>query len=98
DAPDATTFGPPVERRASGRDVYVYFDNDVKTHAPFDAMKLTHLLALGPPAPSRPVMSPRPVEAVRTSWSAWKTNHRPAVTVAKPVRRAKKKTNEANNP
>jgi uncharacterized protein YecE (DUF72 family) len=26
--------------RASGRDVYVYFDNDMKTHAPFDAMRL----------------------------------------------------------
>ena len=78
DAPDATTCGPPAERRVAGRDVYVYFDNDVKTHAPFDAMKLTHLLALGPPAPSRPVMSPRPVETVRTSWSGWKTNHRPA--------------------
>ena len=78
DAPDATTYGPPAERRVAGRDVYVYFDNDVKTHAPFDAMKLTHLLALGPPAPSRPVMSPRPVETVRTSWSGWKTNHRPA--------------------
>jgi hypothetical protein len=24
----------------SGRDVYVYFDNDVKTHAPFDALRL----------------------------------------------------------
>ena len=26
--------------RASGRDVYAYFDNDVKVHAPFDAMRL----------------------------------------------------------
>ena len=26
--------------RASGRDVYVYFDNDVKVHAPYDAMRL----------------------------------------------------------
>jgi uncharacterized protein YecE (DUF72 family) len=26
--------------RASGRDVYVYFDNDIKVHAPFDAMRL----------------------------------------------------------
>jgi uncharacterized protein YecE (DUF72 family) len=24
----------------SGRDVYVYFDNDLKTHAPFDALRL----------------------------------------------------------
>lgn len=28
-----------------GRDVYVYFDNDVKVHAPHDAMRLKQLLA-----------------------------------------------------
>jgi len=28
-------------RRASRRDVYVYFDNDAKVHAPFDAMRLS---------------------------------------------------------
>lgn len=33
--------------RAS-RDVYVYFDNDVKVRAPYDAMSLAHKLALGP--------------------------------------------------
>jgi uncharacterized protein YecE (DUF72 family) len=26
--------------RSGGRDVYVYFDNDIKTHAPYDAMRL----------------------------------------------------------
>jgi uncharacterized protein YecE (DUF72 family) len=26
--------------RRGGRDVYVYFDNDAKVHAPFDAMRL----------------------------------------------------------
>ncbi|HET7450470.1 MAG TPA: DUF72 domain-containing protein [Gaiellaceae bacterium] len=26
--------------RRAGRDVYVYFDNDIKTHAPYDAMRL----------------------------------------------------------
>ena len=29
---------------AGGRDVYVYFDNDVKVHAPYDAMALARLL------------------------------------------------------
>jgi uncharacterized protein YecE (DUF72 family) len=29
---------------AGGRDVYVYFDNDAKVHAPFDAMRLMGLL------------------------------------------------------
>jgi uncharacterized protein YecE (DUF72 family) len=27
--------------RRDGRDVYVYFDNDAKVHAPFDALRLT---------------------------------------------------------
>jgi uncharacterized protein YecE (DUF72 family) len=71
DAPDATHLGAPVERRSSGRDVFVYFDNDVKTHAPFDAMKLSHMLGLGPPPPARPVLSDQQYEPVRTTWSGW---------------------------
>ena len=31
-----------------GRDVYVYFDNDVKVHAPYDAQRLAALLGVGP--------------------------------------------------
>jgi uncharacterized protein YecE (DUF72 family) len=30
--------------RSTGRDVYVYFDNDVKTHAPYDAIALAERL------------------------------------------------------
>ena len=30
--------------QSSGRDVYVYFDNDAKVHAPFDAMRLAERL------------------------------------------------------
>lgn len=30
--------------RATGRDVYVYFDNDAKVHAPFDALRLRERL------------------------------------------------------
>jgi uncharacterized protein YecE (DUF72 family) len=37
---DARTVGPPVDPRPDGRDVFVYFDNDVKVRAPFDAMGL----------------------------------------------------------
>ncbi|MEA3187542.1 MAG: hypothetical protein QOD99_1372 [Chthoniobacter sp.] len=32
---------------ANPRDVFVYFDNDAKVHAPFDAMSLAHQLRLG---------------------------------------------------
>jgi uncharacterized protein YecE (DUF72 family) len=42
----------PVAKR--GRDVYVYFDNDAKVHAPFDAMALAHRLNLGPKPPPGP--------------------------------------------
>jgi len=71
DARDATTLAPAAERRPAGRDVYVYFDNDVKTHAPFDAMNLAHLLGLGPPAPEGPMPVDREPEVVRTRWNGW---------------------------
>ena len=42
----------------SGRDVFAYFDNDVKVHAPFDAMALARRLGMDPryeePPPGRP--------------------------------------------
>ncbi len=31
--------------RATGRDVYVYFDNDIKGFAPYDAMRLIERLS-----------------------------------------------------
>ena len=39
--------------RDDGRDVYVYFDNDVKVRAPFDAIALAGLLGVGPAQPLR---------------------------------------------
>ena len=36
---------PAAKRKA--RDVYVYFDNDAKVHAPFEAMALAKRLGLG---------------------------------------------------
>jgi uncharacterized protein YecE (DUF72 family) len=41
---DATCVLPPTPDRAGGRDVYVYFDNDAKVHAPFDAIRLAERL------------------------------------------------------
>jgi uncharacterized protein YecE (DUF72 family) len=38
EAPGVRTHAPPAKR--SPRDVYVYFDNDIKVHAPYDALKL----------------------------------------------------------
>lgn len=44
---DARRIGPAA-KKAAGREVFVYFDNDVKVQAPYDAMKLAHRLGLGP--------------------------------------------------
>jgi uncharacterized protein YecE (DUF72 family) len=42
----------PAAVRSRGRDVYVYFDNDAKVHAPFDALALRRMLGLEPGASS----------------------------------------------
>lgn len=76
DAPGGRLIGPPVKRRTAGRDVYVYFDNDVKTHAPFDAMTLAHRLGLAPPPPQKPATMRRPPEAVRTNWPSARSRKR----------------------
>jgi uncharacterized protein YecE (DUF72 family) len=39
---------PPERSRAVSRDVFVYFDNDLKVRAPYDAMSLAHRLGIGP--------------------------------------------------
>jgi uncharacterized protein YecE (DUF72 family) len=46
---DARALLPRQAVRKGGRDVFVYFDNDVKVRAPYDAMSLSHRLGLGPP-------------------------------------------------
>ncbi len=68
DAPGARRHGPALPSRGKGRDVFVYFDNDVKVHAPYDARMLAHLLGQGP-APRRPREALRAVtEVPRTRW------------------------------
>src|SRR5206468_3508225 len=48
---DARLVSPhaPAPARARGRDVYCYFDNDIKVRAPFDAKRLMELLGLSWP-------------------------------------------------
>jgi uncharacterized protein YecE (DUF72 family) len=65
DATDANLTGPSVKPRKSGRNVYVYFDNDVKVRSPYDAMSLAAKLKLRRPAPQGPdpaeiIEEPRP--------------------------------------
>lgn len=45
DAPDGRRVGRPARPRKSGRDVFVFFDNDAKVRAPFDAAELDRRLA-----------------------------------------------------
>lgn len=47
--PDGPRLTPPAPDRP--RDVFVYFDNDVKVRAPFDAMALARRLGVSPPEP-----------------------------------------------
>lgn len=52
------------------RDIFVYFDNDVKVHAPFDAMNLAHRLGLSRNnAPERP--DDFIGEEPREHWPVW---------------------------
>jgi uncharacterized protein YecE (DUF72 family) len=52
----------PGPDRPAGRDVFVYFDNDVKAHAPADAIELERRLGIEvpEPGPALPVRSRRP--------------------------------------
>ena len=52
------------------RDVFVYFDNDVKVRAPFDAANLRRILN-GQPAAEAPPDLERVSEEPRTSWPVW---------------------------
>ncbi|HEY6080296.1 MAG TPA: DUF72 domain-containing protein [Polyangiaceae bacterium] len=53
-----------------GLDVYVYFDNDVKVRAPFDALNLRRVLH-GLPVHEPPPTLARVTEEPRTAWVQW---------------------------
>ncbi|MDP8998648.1 MAG: DUF72 domain-containing protein [Myxococcota bacterium] len=66
-----------VQWRDAGHDVYVYFDNDVKVRAPFDALNLAARLGHGEPSafPTkalRAVERVRGIEPVLNTWDRWK--------------------------
>jgi uncharacterized protein YecE (DUF72 family) len=68
-------------------DVLVYFDNDVKVRAPFDAMNLAARLGQGervafPHRAHRAAEVERGVEEPRSSWSRWQPR-RPAASAAR---------------
>jgi uncharacterized protein YecE (DUF72 family) len=47
---DAERASPVAPQALTRRDVYVYFDNDIKARAPFDAITLARLLGVSPSA------------------------------------------------
>jgi hypothetical protein len=59
---------PPA---ASPRDVYVYFDNDVKVRAPFDAANLERLLN-GKRVQRLPATLDAVTETPFNDWSRWR--------------------------
>jgi uncharacterized protein YecE (DUF72 family) len=74
---------PPPKPQAGGRDVFVYFDNDVKTRAPFDAMTLAYRLKIGPKPPEAPPLESI-AETARTDWPAYPARRRKPVTRGAP--------------
>ena len=69
----ARKAGTSAPRKRKSRDVYTYFDNDVKVHAPFDALGLMERLGQRPRAaratPGQPRAGSRGAES-RSSWPA----------------------------
>jgi uncharacterized protein YecE (DUF72 family) len=66
DAPDQKRIGPVAAKRAK-RDVYVYFDNDVKVRAPLDASRLAVKLELrDEPLKFKPIGKTSPASARRS--------------------------------
>jgi uncharacterized protein YecE (DUF72 family) len=63
----------PLKGEPRPRDVYVYFDNDVKTRAPYDAMALAHRLGLNP----RPEAGPPEAQGDEEPRTAWPPFARP---------------------
>lgn len=77
----ARRIGPPAAA-AARRDVFVYFDNDVKVRAPYDAMTLAHKLKLGPPPSATPEIQAdvRPLlAAARERWPGYGRERRPGL-------------------
>jgi uncharacterized protein YecE (DUF72 family) len=71
----ARLFGPRPKQPSAGCAVYVYFDNDVKVRAPFDAMTLAHRLGIGA-APAEAPDVATIAEEPRRGWPAIKTRWR----------------------
>jgi uncharacterized protein YecE (DUF72 family) len=70
DVPDLRAWAKRIRGWRSRGDVFVYFDNDVKVRAPFDAQNLARLLARRPALPL-PSSLASVTEEPRTGWPEW---------------------------
>jgi uncharacterized protein YecE (DUF72 family) len=68
---DLRVWARRVRRWRKRGDVFVYFDNDVKVRAPFDAQNLTRLLARRAPLPLPDALG-GVTEEPRTVWPQWR--------------------------
>lgn len=64
---DTKRIAPPFS--ADHRDVFVYFDNDAKVHAPFDAMSLAYRLGISKDPGTKPDLT-HAGEPARVNWPA----------------------------
>lgn len=72
-SPAARRLLAPAKVPSRGRDVFVYFDNDVKIQAPYDAMTLAHRLGVGPrpdTAPDATTVKEEPRQSA--DWLQWR--------------------------
>jgi uncharacterized protein YecE (DUF72 family) len=73
---DAKRLGGKSTKKAKARDVYVYFDNDVKVRAPVDAIKLAARLGGHVPHAPNDVLNVPPPQRVgelpRTRWPGFR--------------------------
>jgi uncharacterized protein YecE (DUF72 family) len=85
-APKAKLTGSPATARARGRDVFVYFDNDVKIRAPYDAMTLAYQLGAGfKPSSALPMASVS--EEPRQHWPGYSVRKRTAKSSPHAIKR-----------
>jgi uncharacterized protein YecE (DUF72 family) len=71
---ELVTWAKRIRKWQRRQEVFVYFDNDVKVHAPFDARNLALILA-GKPIESPPASINDVTEEPRTTWQAWRRSN-----------------------
>lgn len=67
--PDARRIVARAAKKMKARDVYVYFDNDVKVRAPFDAINLA--VRLGVALPTQAPLPPLPKKVAGAARNRW---------------------------